>query len=118
MSDQQQQPAVQNSIDTAAIFAQAGAGGNGASSFRREKFVPRGGPDGGDGGRGGSVYLRASPSVSTLLEFSNRRHLKAGGAATGREPRSTARPARTCTSWCRSARSSRRTASCWRTSAG
>src|SRR4051812_7819710 len=85
MSDQQQQPAVQNSIDTAAIFAQAGAGGNGASSFRREKFVPRGGPDGGDGGRGGSVYLRASPSVSTLLEFSNRRHFKAerGGGGAG-----------------------------------
>src|SRR5215210_1323205 len=83
MSDQQQQPAVQNSIDTAAIFAQAGAGGNGASSFRREKFVPRGGPDGGDGGRGGSVYLRASPSVSTLLEFSNRRHFKAGRGGNG-----------------------------------
>src|SRR5215210_4951902 len=83
MDDQQQQPAVQNTIDTAAIFAQAGDGGNGASSFRREKFVPRGGPDGGDGGRGGSVYLRASPSVSTLLEFSNRRHFKAGRGGAG-----------------------------------
>ena len=82
MSDLQQ-PAVQNTIDTAAIFAQAGDGGNGASSFRREKFVPRGGPDGGDGGRGGSVYLRASPSVSTLLEFSNRRHFKAGRGGNG-----------------------------------
>src|SRR5918999_1267171 len=83
MSDQQQPPAVQNTIDTAAIFAQAGDGGNGASSFRREKFVPRGGPDGGDGGRGGSVYLKASPSVSTLLEFSNRRHFKAGRGGSG-----------------------------------
>jgi GTP-binding protein len=82
MSDLQQPP-VQNTIDTAAIFAQAGDGGNGASSFRREKFVPRGGPDGGDGGRGGSVYLRASPSVSTLLEFSNRRHFKAGRGGNG-----------------------------------
>jgi GTP-binding protein len=82
MNDQQQ-PSVQNTIDTAAIFAQAGDGGNGASSFRREKFVPRGGPDGGDGGRGGSVYLRASPSVSTLLEFSNRRHFKAGRGGSG-----------------------------------
>src|SRR3954469_22410303 len=78
-----QQPDVQNTIDTAAIFAQAGGGGNGASSFRREKFVPRGGPDGGDGGRGGSVYLRASPSVSTLIEFSNRRHFKAGRGGNG-----------------------------------
>jgi GTP-binding protein len=78
-----QQPDVQNTIDTAAIFAQAGSGGNGASSFRREKFVPRGGPDGGDGGRGGSVYLRASPSVSTLIEFSNRRHFKAGRGGNG-----------------------------------
>jgi GTP-binding protein len=85
MSDHQQQPDVQNTIDTAAIFVAAGDGGNGASSFRREKFVPRGGPDGGDGGRGGSVYLRANPSVSTLLEFSNRRHFKAerGGNGAG-----------------------------------
>jgi len=78
-----EQPQVQNTIDTAAIFASAGGGGNGASSFRREKFVPRGGPDGGDGGRGGSVYLRASPSVSTLIEFSNRRHFKAGRGGNG-----------------------------------
>jgi GTP-binding protein len=78
-----QQPDVQNKIDTAAIFAKAGDGGNGASSFRREKFVPRGGPDGGDGGRGGSVYLVANPSVSTLLEFSNRRHFKAGRGGNG-----------------------------------
>jgi GTPase len=83
MNDQQQPPSVQNTIDTAAIFAQAGDGGNGASSFRREKFVPRGGPDGGDGGRGGSVYLVASPSVSTLLEFSNRRHFRAGRGGNG-----------------------------------
>ncbi|MGE3908033.1 MAG: GTPase ObgE [Chloroflexota bacterium] len=78
-----EQPQVQNTIDTAAIFAKAGDGGNGASSFRREKFVPRGGPDGGDGGRGGSVYLVANPSVSTLLEFSNRRHFKAGRGGNG-----------------------------------
>jgi len=79
----QVQPQVQNTIDTAAIFVGAGDGGNGASSFRREKFVPRGGPDGGDGGRGGSVYLIASPSVSTLLEFSNRRHFRAGRGGNG-----------------------------------
>jgi len=82
---EQQPPAIQNTIDTAAVFVKAGDGGNGSSSFRREKFVPRGGPDGGDGGRGGSVYLRADPSTSTLLEFSNRRHYKAerGGGGAG-----------------------------------
>lgn len=80
-----QTTSTQNTIDTAVIFVKAGDGGNGASSFRREKFVPRGGPDGGDGGRGGSVYIRADPSVSTLLEFSNRRHFKAerGGNGAG-----------------------------------
>ncbi len=81
----QQTPGPGNSLDTAFIHVKAGDGGNGASSFRREKFVPRGGPDGGDGGRGGSVYLRAVSGVSTLLEFSNRRHFKAerGGAGSG-----------------------------------
>ena len=74
-----------NALDTARILAKAGDGGNGALSFRREKFVPRGGPDGGDGGRGGSVFLRAEPGVSTLLEFSHRRHFKAerGGHGAG-----------------------------------
>ena len=59
-------------IDRATIFVKAGDGGNGCVSFRREKFVPRGGPDGGDGGNGGSVILRADASVDTLLDFSGR----------------------------------------------
>ncbi|MBI4495832.1 MAG: GTPase ObgE [Deltaproteobacteria bacterium] len=56
-------------IDEATIFVQAGAGGNGCLSFRREKYVPRGGPDGGDGGKGGDVALVASGQLSTLLDF-------------------------------------------------
>ena len=74
---------VTNALDQARIWAKAGDGGNGALSFRREKHVPRGGPDGGDGGRGGSVYLRADPSVSTLLEFSQRRHFRADRGGNG-----------------------------------
>lgn len=56
-------------IDEAKIFAAAGDGGNGVASFRREKFVPMGGPDGGDGGRGGSVYAVADRNINTLIEF-------------------------------------------------
>jgi GTP-binding protein len=56
-------------VDEATIKVEAGAGGNGALSFRREKYVPRGGPDGGDGGDGGSVYLKASESLNTLVDY-------------------------------------------------
>lgn len=56
-------------IDEAKIYLQAGNGGNGASSFRREKFIPRGGPDGGDGGRGGSIVLEAVKDLNTLIDY-------------------------------------------------
>lgn len=56
-------------IDEAKIYLQAGNGGNGASSFRREKFIPRGGPDGGDGGRGGSIIFEAIKDLNTLIDF-------------------------------------------------
>src|SRR5438105_13401600 len=74
-------------IDEGRIWVKAGDGGNGVVSFRREKFVPFGGPDGGDGGRGGSVYLVARAGVSTLLEFVRRRHLRAGSGGPGRGAR-------------------------------
>ena len=56
-------------IDIANIHLQAGSGGNGAVSFRREKYIPAGGPDGGDGGRGGSIYLVADDNLSSLMDF-------------------------------------------------
>lgn len=64
------------SFDTAKVWVKAGGGGNGIVSFRREKFVPQGGPDGGDGGRGGSVFLKADKGTSTLLPFNRRRHIR------------------------------------------
>ena len=64
-------------IDEIDIFVKGGDGGAGCISFRREKFVPRGGPDGGDGGDGGSVILEADPTITTLLDFHYRRHYTA-----------------------------------------
>lgn len=64
-------------IDTATIQIRAGDGGNGCMSFRREKFVPKGGPSGGDGGRGGDVVVEAAEGRSTLLDFHYRRHYRA-----------------------------------------
>lgn len=65
-------------IDEATITVKAGDGGNGCVAFRREKFVPRGGPSGGDGGRGGDVVLRSSNSHNTLIQFRYRPEHKAG----------------------------------------
>lgn len=63
-------------VDYAKIFVHAGDGGDGCVSFRREKYVPRGGPDGGDGGRGGDIYLVADEHMNTLLDLKLRPHYK------------------------------------------
>ena len=70
-------------IDEADIYVRAGDGGNGCVSFRREAYVPRGGPDGGDGGRGGSIIFVADPSVNTLLDFRGRHKWIARNGAPG-----------------------------------
>src|SRR5262245_56756882 len=71
-------------IDEAKIFVRAGDGVNGCASFRREAHEPRGGPDGGDGGAGGSVILMADPQFSTLSDFRYRREFKAPRGEHGR----------------------------------
>lgn len=70
-------------VDEALIKVDAGNGGHGCLSFRREKFIPRGGPDGGDGGDGGCVYLKANPELNTLADFRYQRHYKAENGQPG-----------------------------------
>lgn len=74
-------------VDEASIEVIAGKGGDGSASFRREKFVPFGGPDGGDGGRGGSVFLQGDSGLNTLVDFRHRRKFKAndGDRGSGRQ---------------------------------
>jgi GTP-binding protein len=74
-------------IDSAKIHVKAGDGGNGVISFRREKYVPKGGPDGGDGGNGGSVYIVADRNLTTLLDFRYAPHYKAERGAHGQGSR-------------------------------
>ncbi len=71
-------------VDEARIKVIAGDGGNGALSFRREKYIPRGGPDGGDGGHGGSVVLRATDNLNTLADFRHQRTWSAKRGENGR----------------------------------
>jgi GTP-binding protein len=70
-------------IDRVRISVESGAGGDGCVSFRREKYVPRGGPDGGDGGRGGDVVFCTDPQLSTLIDYRYKREYKAGSGARG-----------------------------------
>ena len=83
-------------IDKSKISVKAGDGGNGKSSFRREKFVPKGGPDGGDGGRGGDVILLADENINTLLNFRYNRKFIAGNGGAGDVKRQFGRGAEDC----------------------
>src|SRR6185436_14052635 len=71
-------------IDEAIIEVHAGKGGDGCASFRREKFVPRGGPDGGDGGRGGSIHAVADGNINTLIDYRYARIHRARDGENGR----------------------------------
>src|SRR5690349_3136841 len=70
-------------LDRARIVVKGGNGGNGVTAFRREKFVPRGGPSGGDGGRGGSVFMESSDQLNTLLQFRFNPEFRAGSGSHG-----------------------------------
>jgi len=70
-------------IDQAKICVKAGNGGHGCLSFRRERFIPKGGPDGGDGGKGGDVYFEAAENLDTLLDFAGKHHWKAENGRPG-----------------------------------
>src|SRR5580692_1549969 len=70
-------------LDQCKVYIQSGAGGGGAVSFRREKFIPRGGPDGGDGGRGGDVWIEAVEGLNTLIDFRYQQHFRAGTGGHG-----------------------------------
>ncbi len=71
-------------IDRAKIYVESGRGGSGCVSFRREKFVPKGGPDGGDGGDGGSIIIVANPAMRSLLDFQHKKHFRAKRGEHGR----------------------------------
>ena len=81
-------------VDTATISIKAGKGGNGAVSFHREKYVPAGGPDGGDGGRGGDIIFKVDTNMSTLMDFRYKRKYKAENGADGSSRNCTGRDAK------------------------
>ena len=84
-------------LDQAKIYIRSGDGGNGCVSFRREKFIEFGGPDGGDGGKGGDVWVECVDGLNTLIDYRYQQHFKAksGGGGMGKN-----RPAPTATTSC------------------
>ena len=74
---------VDNFVDYVKISVKSGSGGKGSTHLRREKYIPKGGPDGGDGGRGGHVIIRANPQLWTLFNFKFKKHFKAGNGGDG-----------------------------------
>ena len=74
---------VDNFVDYVKIAVKSGSGGKGSTHLRREKYIPKGGPDGGDGGRGGHVIIRANPQLWTLFTFKFKKHFKAGNGGDG-----------------------------------
>ena len=84
-------------IDEAAITLEAGNGGDGIIAWRREKYVPKGGPAGGDGGRGGDVFLEATPNLGTLVDFRFKKVFRCRLRAT--PARRTTNPAKPATTW-------------------
>src|SRR5438874_4989318 len=85
-------------IDEAEILVKAGNGGPGAVAFRREKYAPRGGPSGGDGGNGGDIVLRTDERLTTLLDFRFKREYRARNGEPGRDATRTGTPPRSCSS--------------------
>src|SRR5438067_13855230 len=86
-------------VDEAKIQVKAGDGGAGCVSFRREKYVPKGGPDGGDGGRGGDVWLKVDPHVRTLLDCHETRRYRAGHGGAGSGNRRTGKSGADAVVW-------------------
>jgi GTP-binding protein len=81
--------AASNFVDYVKIFCRSGNGGPGSTHFRREKFIPKGGPDGGDGGRGGHIYIKGNDQLWTLIHLKYQRHIFATNGASGSKSRST-----------------------------
>ena len=94
-------------LDQCKIYLKSGDGGPGAMSFRREKFIEFGGPDGGDGGKGGDIVFDAADNLNTLIDYRYRQHFRAqnGRGGAGREPHRRPGGATSCCA-CRSARRS------------